>query len=57
MELYLKNEMHSNAGTFFQVINTDKSLNFKYWNSGDCRDTYYGNLRKQVFGDIMKTKK
>ena len=57
LELYLKNEIHSNAGALFHVINTDKTLDFTYWNSGDCRDTYYGNICKQVFGDIMKTKK
>jgi hypothetical protein len=48
IELYLKNEVHSNAGTGYDVINTDSTLNFSYWNSGDCRDTYYGGLRKQL---------
>jgi hypothetical protein len=56
LELYLKNEIYSNAGAMYHVINTDKTLDFQYWNSGDCRDTYYGDIRKQVFGDIMKKK-
>jgi hypothetical protein len=57
LELYLKNEVHSNAGSQFQVINTNSTLYLSYWNSGDCRDTYYGKIRQQVFGDILKLKK
>ena len=56
LELYLKNEMHANAGAVYHVINTDKSLDFKYWNSGDCRDTYYGKIREILIGNKMKTK-
>jgi hypothetical protein len=55
LELYLKNEMHANAGARYYVRNTNNSFNIDYWNSGDCRDTYYGNIRNQVFGDIIKT--
>ena len=56
LELYLKNEVHSNSGTVYQVINTNSSLNFTYWNSGDCRDTYYAKVRKHIFGDILGIK-
>jgi hypothetical protein len=56
LELYLKDEMHANAGSVYQVINTDATLSFKYCNSGDCRDTYYDKVRKEVFGDILKIK-
>jgi hypothetical protein len=56
VELYLKNEMHSNAGARYVVKNTNNSFYIDYWNSGDCRDTYYGDIRNQVFGDLIKTK-
>jgi len=56
LELYLKNEVHANAGTVFHILNSDSSLNFTYWNSGDCRDTFYEKVRKQLFGDILKIK-
>jgi hypothetical protein len=54
LELYLMNEVHANAGTVYHVVNTNSTLNFTYWNSGDCRDTYYGIVRKYVFRDILK---
>jgi hypothetical protein len=54
LELYLKHEVHANSGTVYQVINTNSTLNFTYWNSGDFRDTYYGIVRKYIFGDILK---
>jgi hypothetical protein len=57
LELYLKAEMHSNGGNIFRVINTDSELNFTYWNSGNCRDTYYEKVREQLFGDILKLRK
>jgi hypothetical protein len=56
LELYLKNERDANSGYKYYIINTDSTMNFKYWNSGDCRDTYYRFVRKQVFGDILKIK-
>ena len=51
LELYLKNEVHANAGSYFQISNSDGTMNISYWNSGDCRDTYYYTTRKQIFGD------
>jgi len=57
LELYLKDEIHGNAGTVFQVINTNSTLNFKYCNSGNCRETYYRKVRKQLFGNILKNSK
>ena len=51
LELYLKNELHSNSGSYFQIENTDGTLRINYWNSGDCLDTYYFKTRRQIFGD------
>jgi hypothetical protein len=56
-ELYLRREVHGNSGYSFQVMNTDSTLNFTYWNSGDCRNTYYGNIRNQIFGRKNKLKR
>jgi hypothetical protein len=56
LELYLKHEVHSNSGSTYKVNYTNKTLDFTYWNSGNCRDTYYGRVRKQIFGDILKIK-
>jgi hypothetical protein len=46
IELYFKNEMQSNAGTSFRLVNTDGSLALHYWNSGDCRNTNYEAIRE-----------
>jgi len=54
IELSLRNEIDSNAGDMFHVINTNKEMYFTYWNSGNCRDTYYEKVRKQIFGIIKK---
>ena len=51
LELYLKNEVHSNAGSYFEISNSDGTMNICYWNSGDCQDTYYYKTRRQIFGD------
>jgi len=56
VELYLKHELGSNAGTIYEVSYTDLTMKFTYWNSGDCRDTYYRKVREQLFGDILKKK-
>jgi hypothetical protein len=57
VELYLKNEMHANAGARYYVRNTNTTFVIDYWNSGDCRDTYYWDLRNKVFGDIINKNK
>lgn len=54
MSLYMEQEVFSNAGTVYQIINTDSSLNIAYWNSGDCRNTNYREVRKKVFGEFLK---
>jgi len=54
LELHLKNEIHANGGSYFEVINTNGTINFSYWNSGDCRDTYYFKTRRKIFGKIYE---
>ena len=56
VELYLKNEMHSNAGFNFVISSSDSNFYLSFWNSGNCRDTYYPKVRRQIFGDILKQK-
>jgi hypothetical protein len=57
IELYLKKQVNGNSGTVYHIINTDSTLDFWYLNSGDCQDTYYGDIRKQIFGDVLNIKK
>jgi hypothetical protein len=54
LELYLKNEMHSNAGTDYTVSTSKSKFYLSFWNSGDCRDTYYQKVRKQLFGKNLR---
>ena len=55
IKLYLENKSCSNAGTVYEVINTDSSLKFSFWNN--CgQDTYYGKVRKQIFSEFLDIK-
>jgi hypothetical protein len=55
IELYLENKGCSNAGTVYEVINTNSSLKFSFWNN--CgQDTYYGKVRKQIFSEFLNSK-
>ena len=57
LELYLKNEFHANAGTVYNLINTDKSFKIYYCNSGDCRNTNYREVRKLFIGNYPRIRK
>lgn len=54
MDLYLRQEMYSNAGTTYHIQHTDSTLDIKYWNNGDCKNTNYGKVRKKLFGEFLK---
>ena len=52
LELQLRHEIHDHFGNSFEVYNTRKTLHLSYWNSSNCKNTYYGHLRKHLFGDL-----
>lgn len=52
LQLYLKSLVIGNYGSYYQVKNTDNSLYFRYWNSGNLMDTHYSKLKKEVFGEL-----
>ncbi len=54
MNLYLRQEMHSNAGTTYHIQHTDSTLDLNYWNNGDYRNTNYGKVRKKLFGEFLR---
>lgn len=52
LELYLKPLVVGNFGNLYEVRNTNNSLYFNYWNSGNIMDTHYSKLKKEIFGKL-----
>jgi hypothetical protein len=44
-ELYFKEQLYSNAGDFYKVLDSDSSMRIEFWNSGDIYNTNYDKVR------------
>lgn len=67
LELYLNQEdlllndsiipIYKNSGSSIQVINSNNTLNFIYINWDEMANTWYGKVRKEIFGGFLDFEK
>jgi hypothetical protein len=62
-ELYLRNgyqyleensPIYLDVGTHIQIINSNSSFNLRFENTDNAQNTYYGRVRRNVFGELIK---
>lgn len=63
-ELYLNQEslyskdkeeiIYIDAGEYIRISNSNSSLDLNYWNEEESSNTWYGKVRKQIFGEEFK---
>lgn len=45
--------IYQDSGETISIINSDGSLKLFYWNRDETTQTYYGVIRKKIFGDFI----